>query len=290
MFAGMIPARDFPGEMIPGQFGPMIRVRLPLAQACAQNHAESCTGMPSVITTASPMPASMASTAASLANFGGTKSTETSVPVSFMASSTPPKTGTFVPVISTVVPALRALTPPTILVPEASIFVACFMPSEPVSPWTMTLLFSSRKIDISGSRRRQLGGLRGRVVHGVHHRDQGVVRLGEDPATLVDVVAVESDDERLGGLVAEDLQGLDDPVGDGVARGDAPEDVDEDALDVVVAEDDVQPGRHHLGRRAAPDVEEVGGLHAAVRLAGVGDDVEGAHDQPGAVADDADLT
>src|SRR3954453_8353838 len=238
--------------------------------------------MPSVITTASPMPASMASTAASLANFGGTKSTETSAPVSFMASSTPPKTGTFVPVISTVVPALRALTPPTILVPEASIFVACFMPSEPVSPWTMTLLFSSRKIDISGSRLRhiaasgsggQLGGLAGRVVHGVHHRDQGVVRLGEDPATLVDVVAVQADDERLGGVVAEDLQSLDDAVGHRVAGGDAAEDVDEDALDVVVAEDAVQPGRHDLGRRAAADVEEVRGLHPAVLLAGVGDDV-----------------
>src|SRR4051794_5924648 len=286
MFAGMMPALDLPGLMMPGQFGPMIRVRLPLAQACAQNQAESCTGMPSVMTTASPMPASMASTAASLANFGGTKSTETSAPVSFMASSTAPNTGKSVPEISTDVPALRALTPPTIFVPDASILVACFMPSEPVSPWTTTLLFSSRKIDISGSRRGQLGGLAGRVVHGVHHRDQGVVRLGEDPATLVDVVAVQADDERLGGVVAEDLQRLDDAVGHRVAGGDAAEDVDEDALDVVVAEDDVQPGRHGLGRRAAADVEEVRGLHPAVLLAGVGDDVEGRHDQARAVADD----
>src|SRR3954453_18934046 len=251
--------------------------------------------MPSVITTASPMPASMASTAASLANFGGTKSTETSAPVSFMASSTAPKTGTSVPEISTDVPALRALTPPTIFVPDASILVACFMPSEPVSPWTITLLFSSRKIDISGSRLRhiaasgsggQLGGLAGRVVHGVHHRDQGVVRLGEDPATLVDVVAVQADDERLGGVVAEDLEGLDDAVRDRVARGDAAEDVDEHAAYVVVTEDVVQPGRHDLGGPAAADVEEVGGLHAAVCLAGVGDDIEGRHDQPCAVADD----
>ena len=36
MSAGMIPALDLPGEMIPGQFGPMIRVLLPVAQACAQ--------------------------------------------------------------------------------------------------------------------------------------------------------------------------------------------------------------------------------------------------------------
>jgi hypothetical protein len=40
---------------------------------------------------------------------------------------------------STVVPALRGLTPPTTFVPEASIRVVCFMPSEPVMPWTMTL-------------------------------------------------------------------------------------------------------------------------------------------------------
>ena len=50
-----------------------------------------------------------------------------------------------------------------------------------------------------------------------------------------------------------------------------------------------QPVGHHLGRRAAADVEEVGRLDAAELLAGVGDDVEGAHDQAGAVADDADL-
>ncbi len=36
MSAGMMPALDLPGEMMPGQFGPMIRVLFPLAQACAQ--------------------------------------------------------------------------------------------------------------------------------------------------------------------------------------------------------------------------------------------------------------
>ena len=40
---------------------------------------------------------------------------------------------------------------------------------------------------------------------------------------------------------------------------------------------------------AAADVEEVGRLDAAVPLAGVGDHVEGGHDQARAVADDADL-
>ena len=59
--AGMMPAFDLPGLAIPGQFGPMIRVLLPLLVAYAQAAVLSCTGMPSVITTASPMLASIAS-------------------------------------------------------------------------------------------------------------------------------------------------------------------------------------------------------------------------------------
>ena len=67
-----------------------------------------------------------------------------------------------------------------------------------------------------------------------------------------------------------------DAVGDLVARGDAAEDVDEHALDLRVVEDHVEAVGHHLGGGAAADVEEVGGLDAAVLLTGVGDDVEGA--------------
>ena len=58
---------------------------------------------------------------------------------------------------------------------------------------------------------------------------------------LLDVVAVEADDQRLVGLVAEHLQRADDAVGHRVARGDAAEHVDEHALDLAVAEDDVEP-------------------------------------------------
>src|SRR5437763_7416341 len=246
--------------------------------------------MPSVITTASGISASMASITASLANFGGTKTTETSAPVSLMASSTVPNTVRSLPSMVTVWPALRALTPPTMFVPDFSILVACFMPSEPVRPWTMTLLFSLRKIDIAlRPRRRELGGLVRRTVHCVHHGDQRVVRLREDAVAFFDVVAVQTDDQRLAGLGTQDLQRLDDAGRDRVAGGDAAEDVDEHALHVGVVEDDVQPGRHHLGRRAAADVEEVGGLHPAVLLARVRHDVQSGHDEPGAVADDADL-
>src|SRR3954452_11956333 len=101
--AGMMPALDFPGLMRPGQFGPMMRVLLPWLYC--QNQALSCTGMPSVMTTARPMPASIASTTAALANAGGTKTTDTSAPVDDIASATDPKTGTLVPSTSTLVPA-----------------------------------------------------------------------------------------------------------------------------------------------------------------------------------------
>src|SRR5919112_1055245 len=118
--------------------------------------------------------------------FGPTM-TLTSAPVSFIASATPPNTGTLVPSKSTLCPALRGLTPPTIAVPEASMRWVCFMPSEPVMPWTMTLLFSLRKIDISlvPVSLRVSGGELGcpacGAVHGVDHGDERVVRLGEDP-------------------------------------------------------------------------------------------------------------
>ena len=82
----------------------------------------------------------MASMQASLVNAGGTKATDTSAPVSVMASLTEPKTGSSWPASSTVVPALRALTPPTMLLPASSIRVVCFAPIPPVMPWTMILL------------------------------------------------------------------------------------------------------------------------------------------------------
>ncbi|AGS71326.1 putative hydrolase [Streptomyces collinus Tu 365] len=139
----------------------------------------------------------------------------------------------------------------------------------------------------------QLGGLVGRAVHGVDALHQRVVGVREDLPAQLGVVAVEADDERLGDVLAavlQELQRLDDAVGDLVTGGDATEDVHEDGLDVRVAQDDLQAVRHDLGGGATADVQEVGGLDAAVVLTGVGDDVQGAHDETRAVADDADLT
>ena len=88
-----MPAFDLPGLITPGQFGPMIWVALPFDFAYAQNSAESCTGMPSVITMTSGIAASTASMTAALANAGGTKTTDTFAPVSAIASATVPKIG-----------------------------------------------------------------------------------------------------------------------------------------------------------------------------------------------------
>ena len=191
------------------------------------------------------------------------------------------------------VPALRALTPPTMLRAgvehEGGVLGAHPTGHALDDDLAVLVQVDAHRCLLRPQAFAELGGLVGRAVHGVDQGDQRVVELVEDAATLLDVVAVEADDERLGRLVAEDLEGALDAVGDLVARGDAAEDVHEHALDLRVVDDHVEAVGHHLGVGAATDVEEVGGLDPAVRLAGVGDHVEGRHDQARAVADDADL-
>ena len=116
-----------------------------------------------------------------------------------------------------------------------------------------------------------------------------MVGLGQDAAAFLDVVAVEADDQRLVRGVAEFGQRADDALGHGVTGGDAAEDVDEDGLDLLVAQDDVEAGSHDLGGRSTADVQEVGGLDVAVLFAGVGNNIQGGHHETGAVADDADF-
>ncbi len=76
----------------------------------------------------------------------------------------------------------------------------------------------------------------------------------------------------------------DDAFGDDVALHDAAEDVDEDALHIGVAHDDLEGLRHLLLGGAAADIEEVGGL-AAEQL----DDVHGRHGQARAIDHAADF-
>src|SRR5690606_16168629 len=65
---------------------------------------------------------------------------------------------------------------------------------------------------------------------------------------------------------------------------DAAEDVDEDALDGGIGEDDAEGFGHRLLAGAAADIEEVGGL-AAFEL----DGVHGGHGEAGAVDEAADV-
>ncbi len=103
-----------------------------------------------------------------------------------------------------------------------------------------------------------------------------------------DVVAFETDDER--DAERDFLRSSDDAVGDDVAVHDATEDVDEDTFDLGIAQDDFEGCRDLFFRRAAADVEEVGGF-AAVEL----DDVHGGHgetstiDEAGDVAVESDV-
>src|SRR6478736_6892377 len=167
----------------------------------------------------------MASIMASFVNAGGTNAMDTSAPVSAMASATDANTGSSTALpsaswCSTVVPALRAFTPPTTWVPALSISAVCLVPSPPVMPWTMTLESLSRKIDmfLKSLCVRELGGLVGAFVHGFGEGDERVVRVTEDGAPLLDLVAVEPHDERLGRGRAQLGERTHDALGDGVAR------------------------------------------------------------------------
>ncbi len=111
MCPGMMPILALPGEMMPGQLGPISRtLRSPRK---ALTLSMSLTGTPSVIATTSSMPASAASMIASAANGGGTKIIVALAPVALRASATVSKTG----MPSTVSPPLPGVTPATTWVP-----------------------------------------------------------------------------------------------------------------------------------------------------------------------------
>src|SRR5579872_3467375 len=106
----MMPIDDLPGDMSPGQFGPMIRI----PGVAATTFRTSCTGTPSVMHTANVMPAACASKSASAANGGGTKMHVCVAPVASAASCTVLNTGK---PCEDFCPPLPGVTPPTMLVP-----------------------------------------------------------------------------------------------------------------------------------------------------------------------------
>src|SRR5688572_16133 len=183
---------------------------------------------------------------------------------------------------STSLPALRGLTPATTCAPDATMRRVCLVPSPPVMPCTRIFEFSVSQIAMSDPRSRELGSPAGRTVHRVDELDDVALALAEDPPAFLGVVPVKAYDEWLAhdtALGLDQLDGLHDAVGHRVAGRDATEDVDEHRAHVRVVEDDVEPVGHHLRRRAAADVEEVGGLDATELPAGVSHHVQRAHDE-----------
>src|SRR5205823_6621156 len=104
----------------------------------------------------------------------------------------------------------------------------------------------------------------------------------EQLETLLGPGAGHSDDDR--DLDVHCAGRLEDSPGDLVAAGDAAEDVEQHALDVLVHQHDLERLADLVGPGAAADVEEVGRL-----AAGAVHQVEGHHRVAGPVPDDADL-
>src|SRR5579872_3640402 len=114
-------------------------------------------------------------------------------------------------------------------------------PAEPVKPWTMTFESFPRRIamlvPLLSRATRRLYGLLGGLPQ-VLGRDDRDARVLEQFAPLLDVRALEADDERHFEL--DLLEGAEDAGGDHVALDDAAEDVDQDGLDLGVLEDDLE--------------------------------------------------
>ncbi len=162
----MIPTFAFPGEITPGQFGPISRELE--CFSTLQTFTMSLIGIPSVMQMISGTPASLASRIASAANGGGTKITDTLAPVFSTASCTVSNTGQ----PSWIVPPLPGVTPPTTFVPYSAQPFAWNVPSRPVIPCTMRRVFLSTKTDIELRRSfRSRYHFLCRILHRVAHNE-----------------------------------------------------------------------------------------------------------------------
>src|ERR1700735_3818209 len=142
---GMMPILALPGEMTPGQLGPM---SLDLdTLSTLHTLTMSLVGIPSVMQMISGRPASSASRMAYAAHGSDTKMTVVLAPVFSTAWATVSKTGQ----PSCTVPPLPGVTPPTTLVPYSAQPLAWKVPSLPVIPCTMSRVLSSTSTDIDCS-------------------------------------------------------------------------------------------------------------------------------------------
>src|SRR5438128_1778240 len=165
------------------------------------------------------------------------------------------------------------------------------LPILPVKPWTMTRVLRLSRIAISrppsgcffllGGRAPGGDGLLGGLGQRVGD-DHLLAGIGQDAASLLDLGAGEPHHQRH--VDADLADGFDHAFGDPVAAVDAGEDVDQDGLDLSVAEHGTERFRHPLGRGTAADVEEVGRL-----AAGDLDHVHRRHGEACTVDDAADI-
>ena len=110
---GVKPILHLPGVMIPGQFGPSMRVPAKSRLSWLYRRASSWAGIPSVTQTTNGMPDSAASITAAAAPGAGTMTNDALAPVAPTASATVSNTG----MPSTSVPPLPSRTPATTCVP-----------------------------------------------------------------------------------------------------------------------------------------------------------------------------
>jgi hypothetical protein len=126
----MIPTLAEPGEVAPGQLGPINRAPARWTNSTAGTISRA--GIPSVMQKIVAIPAAVASMTASGAPAAGTKMHDVFAPVWRTASATVSKTGTD-PSRATW-PPLPGVTPATIEVPYSRIWRLWNPPSRPVMP------------------------------------------------------------------------------------------------------------------------------------------------------------
>src|SRR5205823_11693570 len=137
------------------------------------------------------------------------------------------------------------------------------------------------------------GWTSGGLPHGLHHLlggvgeivggDDGQARFREDLLAEPDVRALQAHHERH--VEAHLSRRRHDALRDHVAAHDAAEDIHQNALDIGIAEDELEGGGDTLFGGAAADIEEVRWL-AAAEL----DDIHGRHCEAGPVHHAADAT
>ena len=238
----------------------------------------SRTGIPSVMQTTRPTPASAASRIASAAKRGGTKIIEVFAPASATARATVSKTG----IPSTSCPPLPGVTPATTLRPVPAVAERVerpLVPGDALDDEARPLVDEDAHAVAPA---RSAASSAASSMFATRH-DPRVRRLREDPPPVLRVRPVQAHDDRDPSL--DSFQRLEDALRHQVAPGDPSEDVHEHDLHGGVGQHDLERGRHLIGRRAAADVEEVRGPRPRLRH-----DVERRHHEAGAVADDAHVS